>query len=153
MQAPDQRRRPLGRRARAGLRGRRPAGGAGTDLDGEATYRLGFAGDPDPDLGYHVKVTVHTPGSQGADTKSKVFWVSPCDRHTSRTASETGSREPRARRGGRLRKGCTGRPLAHVIRDGKIVRGFRCLAFVHLVPWHARHARATMASGLCRGVT
>ena len=56
-----------------------PAGGAGTDLDGEATYRLGFAGDPDPVQGYHVKVTVHTPGSRGADSKSKVFWVSPCD--------------------------------------------------------------------------
>jgi hypothetical protein len=35
-----------------------PAGGAGTDFDGEAT---------------------HTPGSQGADTKHKVFWVTPCD--------------------------------------------------------------------------
>lgn len=56
-----------------------PAGGAGTDFDGEATYRLGFTGEPDPQDGYHVKVTVHTPGSQGADAKHKVFWVSPCD--------------------------------------------------------------------------
>ena len=56
-----------------------PAGGAGTDFDGEATYTLGFAGNPDPRQGYHVKVTVHTPGSQGADTKNKVFWVTPCD--------------------------------------------------------------------------
>jgi hypothetical protein len=55
-----------------------PAGG-GTDFDGEATYTLDFAGTPDPQQGYHVKVTVHTPGSLGADTKYKVFWVQPCD--------------------------------------------------------------------------
>jgi hypothetical protein len=54
-----------------------PADG-GTDLDGEATYTLAFAGAPDPQHGYHVEVTVHTPGSRGADTKRKVFWVSPC---------------------------------------------------------------------------
>ena len=56
-----------------------PASGAGNDFDGEATYTLGFAGEADPQQGYHVKVTVHTPGSQGADTKHKVFWVSPCE--------------------------------------------------------------------------
>jgi hypothetical protein len=56
-----------------------PAGGGGKDFDGEATYTLAFAGAPDPEQGYHVKVTVHTPGSKGADTKHKVFWVSPCD--------------------------------------------------------------------------
>lgn len=56
-----------------------PAGGAGTDFDGEATYALAFAGEPEPQQGYHVEVTVHTPGSQGADTKHKVFWVTPCD--------------------------------------------------------------------------
>jgi len=55
-----------------------PAGG-GTDLDGEATYTLDFAGAPDPQQGYHVAVTVRTPSSHGADTKRKVFWVSPCD--------------------------------------------------------------------------
>jgi hypothetical protein len=54
-----------------------PAGG-GTDLDGEATYTLAFTGTPDPQQGFHVKVTVRTPGSHGADTKQKVFWVSPC---------------------------------------------------------------------------
>ena len=31
-----------------------------------------------PQQGYHVKLTVHAPGSQGADTKHKVFWVGPC---------------------------------------------------------------------------
>jgi hypothetical protein len=56
-----------------------PAGGAGNDFDGEATFTLSFTGAADPEQGYHVKVTVHTPGSQGADTKHKVLWVSPCD--------------------------------------------------------------------------
>ena len=32
-----------------------------------------------PQQGYHVKLTVHAPGSQGADTKHKVFWVSGCE--------------------------------------------------------------------------
>ena len=59
--------------------GEDPAGGAGNDFDGEATYTLAFAGAPAPEQGYHVKVTVHTTGSQGADTKHKVLWVSPCD--------------------------------------------------------------------------
>jgi hypothetical protein len=55
-----------------------PASG-GTDFDGEATFTLAFDGAPDPERGYHVKLTVHTPGSQGVDTKHKVFWVAPCD--------------------------------------------------------------------------
>lgn len=31
-----------------------------------------------PNQGLHVRLTVHAPGSIGADTKSKVFWVSGC---------------------------------------------------------------------------
>ncbi len=55
-----------------------PAGG-GTDLDGEEQYTLAFSGAaPQANQGYHVKVTVATPGSKGNDTKSKVFWVQPC---------------------------------------------------------------------------
>lgn len=57
-----------------------PAGGAGNDPDGEATYSLVLAGESNAQQGYHVKVTVETPGSRGADTKQKVFWVAgPCD--------------------------------------------------------------------------
>ena len=33
---------------------------------------------PHPMQGYHVKLTVHVDGAQGADTKHKVFWVSEC---------------------------------------------------------------------------
>ena len=29
--------------------------------------------------GFHVKLTIHADGSQGADTKHKVFWVQPCE--------------------------------------------------------------------------
>ena len=31
-----------------------------------------------PTQGLHIRLTVHAPGSIGADTKSKVFWVSGC---------------------------------------------------------------------------
>jgi len=31
--------------------------------------------DPQPLQGYHVKLTIHAPGAQGADVKHKVFWV------------------------------------------------------------------------------
>lgn len=51
----------------------------GTDLDGREVYTLSFAGDPHPEQGYHVKVTTETEGSRGADTKTKTFWVGPCD--------------------------------------------------------------------------
>ena len=33
---------------------------------------------PHPQQGYHVKLTIHTTGSQGADVKHKTFWVGPC---------------------------------------------------------------------------
>ena len=57
-----------------------PASGAGTDtgLDGTEVYTLSFDGEPHPQQGYHVKLTVHTPRSHGNDSKTKVFWVEPC---------------------------------------------------------------------------
>lgn len=61
--------------------GEDPADG-GTDLDASATYDLtsALAGiDPHPVQGWHVRLTVHAEGSQGADTKHKVFWVSGCE--------------------------------------------------------------------------
>ncbi|MPZ62342.1 MAG: hypothetical protein GEU93_13820 [Propionibacteriales bacterium] len=57
--------------------GEDPAGG-GKDVDARETYRLEFTGDPHPQQGYHVKLTIHAPGSIGADVKHKVFWVQPC---------------------------------------------------------------------------
>ena len=58
------------------------AAGGGTDLDAERTYNLSSAlafFTPHPQQGYHVNLTVHADGSQGADTKHKVFWVQRCE--------------------------------------------------------------------------
>lgn len=58
------------------------AAGGGTDLDAQQTYNLSSVlsrlGAPQLHQGYHVKLTVDAPGSQGADVKHKVFWVSRC---------------------------------------------------------------------------
>ncbi len=57
------------------------AAGGGTDLDASELYSLRSALSgvaPHPKQGYHVKVTVHTPFSRGADVKHKVLWIAPC---------------------------------------------------------------------------
>jgi len=55
------------------------AAGGGTDHDATQVYTLAFTGAaPQPQQGYHVKVTTANGGSHGNDTKTKVFWVSPC---------------------------------------------------------------------------
>ena len=61
--------------------GEDPATGAGTEtgFDGSQEYMLAFDGEPHPQQGYHVKLTVHTPYSKGSDTKHKVFWVEGCE--------------------------------------------------------------------------
>jgi LPXTG-motif cell wall-anchored protein len=54
-------------------------GGSEAGLDASETYTLDFTGiEPHPNQGFHVKLTVHADGSQGADTKYKVFWVTGC---------------------------------------------------------------------------
>ena len=55
--------------------------GGGTDLDAERTYNLATAllgYSPQPNQGFHVKLTIHADGAQGNDTKYKVFWVTGC---------------------------------------------------------------------------
>ncbi|MGH9250233.1 MAG: hypothetical protein ACRD0W_12020 [Acidimicrobiales bacterium] len=57
-------------------------GGSEAGLDASVTYDLsallqGF--EPHPQQGWHVKLTIHADGSQGADVKHKVFWVSGCE--------------------------------------------------------------------------
>lgn len=71
-----------------------PASGAGTEtgLDGRQAYTLTFDGAPHPKQGYHVKLTVATPHSLGNDTKTKVFWVAPCE-EDSATSGETTDEE------------------------------------------------------------
>ena len=72
-----------------------PATGAGTPtgLDGRELYTLSFTGTPHPKQGFHVKLTVATPHSLGNDTKTKVFWVQPCE-------SSTGGETPGGSGGG-----------------------------------------------------
>lgn len=70
-----------------------PASGAGTDsgLDGTESYTLSFTGEPHPKQGYHVKLTVATPRSNGNDTKTKVFWVEPCATAADAPTADTGT--------------------------------------------------------------
>jgi hypothetical protein len=54
-------------------------GGSTAGLDAAKAYTLDFAGiQPHPNQGFHVKLTVRAEGSQGADVKHKVFWVTGC---------------------------------------------------------------------------
>jgi hypothetical protein len=66
-------------------------GGSQAGLDASATYTLDFTGiQPHPNQGFHVKLTVHADGSQGADTKHKVFWVTSCAPGTTTTTTRGG---------------------------------------------------------------
>lgn len=65
------------------------AAGGGTDIDASETYRLAFTGAPHDKQGYHVKLTINAPGSQGSDIKHKVFWVQPCATPTTPTTPTT----------------------------------------------------------------
>lgn len=68
------------------------AAGGGTDLDASATYDLSealAAIEPHAQQGWHVKLTVHAEGSQGADVKHKVFWVFGCETPTTTSTSST----------------------------------------------------------------
>ncbi|MGB4967681.1 MAG: hypothetical protein WBO35_05785 [Candidatus Saccharimonadales bacterium] len=49
-------------------------GAGGTQLAYSKDYNMSFSGAPQGQ-GYHVKVTIATDGSQGSDTKSKVYWM------------------------------------------------------------------------------
>lgn len=68
--------------------------GGGTDLDASGTYDLTeelATITPHAQQGWHVRLTVHAEGSQGADTKFKVFWVSGCGASTTTTTGPNGS--------------------------------------------------------------
>ncbi len=67
-------------------------GGSEAGLDASKTYTLDLTGiEPHPNQGVHVKLTIHAEGSQGADTKYKVFWVTGCETPptTSTTVGQT----------------------------------------------------------------
>ncbi|HZD69960.1 MAG TPA: hypothetical protein VFA45_13965 [Actinomycetes bacterium] len=72
-------------------------GGSVAGLDAERTYTLDPTGiTPHPKQGFHVKLVVHADGSQGADTKYKVFWVTGCggEETTTTTPGETTTTTP-----------------------------------------------------------
>lgn len=65
-------------------------GGSTAGLDASRSYDLTdelASFDPHPQQGYHVKLTVHADGSQGADTKHKVFWIEGCSHTVAPTSS------------------------------------------------------------------
>jgi hypothetical protein len=68
--------------------------GGGNDLDASVTYTLTFDGDPHPQQGFHVKLTIHAPGSHGNDVKHKVFWVEDCEPPTEPPPTEPPPTEP-----------------------------------------------------------
>jgi len=62
-------------------------GGSEAGLDASETYTLDFTGiEPHPNQGFHVKLTINADGSQGADVKHKVFWVTGCPPVTTTTS-------------------------------------------------------------------
>jgi hypothetical protein len=55
-------------------------GGSQAGLDASVDYRLDLTGiAPHPKQGVHVTLTINADGSQGADVKHKVFWVTGCE--------------------------------------------------------------------------
>jgi hypothetical protein len=76
---------PIGEDSHAG-------GGSEAGLDASRTYDLSadLAGiAPHPRQGWHVRLTIHADGSQGADVKHKVFWVSDCAGASSQSETMT----------------------------------------------------------------
>jgi hypothetical protein len=45
--------------------------------------------EPHPQQGWHVRLTINADGSQGADVKHKVFWVSGCETPPTTATSTT----------------------------------------------------------------
>jgi hypothetical protein len=65
-------------------------GGSEAGLDASETYTLDFGTiEPHPNQGFHVKLTVNAEGSQGADVKHKLFWVTGCPAGTTTTTTST----------------------------------------------------------------
>jgi hypothetical protein len=70
-------------------------GGSEAGLDASKTYTLDVTGiTPHPQQGVHVKLTIHADGSQGADVKHKVFWVTGCGPTPTPTPTDTKTPTP-----------------------------------------------------------
>jgi hypothetical protein len=71
-------------------------GGSEAGLDASETYDLSTVlqdFEPHPQQGWHVKLTVNNDGSQGADVKHKVFWVSGCETPPTTSTTTTSTTE------------------------------------------------------------
>ena len=78
---------PIGEDSHAG-------GGSEAGLDASRTYDLSSALaniQPQRNQGWHVRLTVHADGSQGADVKHKVFWVDDCSGTTGSSTTSSGA--------------------------------------------------------------
>jgi LPXTG-motif cell wall-anchored protein len=63
-------------------------GGSEAGLDASKEYALDFTGiTPQDNQGFHVSLTIDAEGSQGADVKHKVYWVTPCEASTTTTTT------------------------------------------------------------------
>jgi len=72
-------------------------GGSQAGLDASETYDLTTVLQkftPHPQQGWHVKLTVNNDGSQGADVKHKVFWVSGCETPPTTTTTTSTTVKP-----------------------------------------------------------
>ncbi len=62
-------------------------GGSEAGLDASKEYALDFTGITPDNQGFHVSLTIDAEGSQGADVKHKVYWVTPCEASTTTTTT------------------------------------------------------------------
>jgi hypothetical protein len=67
---------------------RRTGGG---QLDDSVPYSLDVSGLKEGPQGYHIRVTVDVSGAKNADSKTKVFWYTPCAPAQGGTGSSGGS--------------------------------------------------------------
>jgi hypothetical protein len=73
--------------------------GGGQDYDGELQFTadqldLASLGDPHPQQGYHIKLTVDTGETTPGGFKYKVFWLQPCTPAVAPTESSTTTEVP-----------------------------------------------------------
>jgi LPXTG-motif cell wall-anchored protein len=88
--------------------------GSGNTLDIQRSFDLtsALAGMTPSHQGFHVKVTVETDGSQGADEKHKVFWVSGCGQAAAPETEESSTPPPPEETGALPETETTGSPEA-----------------------------------------
>lgn len=72
-----------------------PAGG-GRDLDGDVVYVMHPRAIPQPQQGFHARITIETTWSNGSQKKSKVIWFKGCDATPAAAPTTTPASAPSA---------------------------------------------------------